>query len=905
MRLRRRVRYFLRFFLRRKHVEQEIDDELASFLDLATEANLREGMSPEAAGRAARLELGGRTQVHEADRAARPGAVLDSFLQDIRYAIRLSRRNPLSTAVIVATLAMGIGVNTAIFSVVDALLFRPLPYVDAVRLFALGFEPPPPDPSLPPLPEVGRYWSWPLFDTLRSRQQSFSELAAWADSDVNVRVGEFSDRLGAEFVTHDYFPMLGVGPELGRLFLPEEDRTRGTHPVAMISHRFWQRHFGGDPAVLNEAVRVNDTSLAIVGVLPDGFRGQLGTADLWIPTMMGDLGIGDMMASGQWWLQVVGRLANGLRVDQARSELAIMADALEEHVSPPMRRRVDVRRPSLTPLRETKIDPAVDHAFLVLFGAVVLVLGIACANVTTILLARTVTRRNEFGVRVALGGGRGRILRQVLTETVLLSAMGGFVAIPVATLGLRWILTARPWNEVGFWSQYARTFDYFDVSIDWRILTFNLVVALGAGVLTGLGPALATRRRGPGEWLATRAGATTPGLRPLGRPGLRSVLIVAEIALSLALLIGAGLLVRSFIRLSTVDLGFDPENVIAMDLATDRRDDPALFRSLADRVAGVGGVERVALSFQTPLDGSGLRAEVARITDGDDGRGVRAIHNLVSPEFFDTYRIPLVEGRYIAREDRAGGQGVAVISRSLADRMFPGADPIGQRLGVFLRTLSADPDAGMEVVGVVGDVRYGMVEEPLEPNIYFPASQMTIEPRALSVRFPTPETAPIAAIRTALEAADSSIVLSGIELMRDRTARLLSRHRYSALMMVFLAGLAAAMTIIGVYGLMSHTVSQRTAEFGIRQAVGANRWRIFRLVIGDALILIAIGLALGIGLAVSATRVLASQLYDTQPVDLPTFAIVSALLALAALSACLIPARRATRVDPMVSLRHE
>src|SRR5262245_21855235 len=587
---------------------------------------------------------------------------MQTLLQDMRYGARMLLKSPGFTMVAVITLALGIGANTTIFSVVNALLFRPLPYAEADRLMAVVFNNENPGPDL----STGRlFWSYPKFSAFREHQASFDAVAAYAQNPMTVNFADQPERAQVEIVTADYFKSLGVNAALGRVFSPEEDSAPESHPVVLISHKIWSERFGADPKVIGRTIHVRNFPYTIIGVAPASFSGQVGTAELWAPVMMAPkLTFHETLTSaGVSWLKVIARLKPGVGPAQAQTETAALTERINQLVpDPPMRRPSGKGGEfiSLISLKETKIDPMIRRSFLILLAAVGFVFLIACANVANLLLARAVRRRKEFAVRLALGAGKWRIVRQVLTESMMLAALGATAGLIVALWGIDWLVTARPWNDIGFWSQDAKTFDYFRVGLDFRVLAFNLLVAAGAGIAFGIFPALQATRQNINETMKEGAGGAAAGLRSLRRPSARGALVVGQLALSLMLLAGAGLAIKSFWKLLSVKLGFDPRSVVTMSLGTERQG-LEFYRELLERTRRLPGVESASLAAATPMGGEGVRGQIE--IEGrarEETAQSRCRFNIITPEYFKTFRAAVLQGRVFSDQDRARPPPVVV-----------------------------------------------------------------------------------------------------------------------------------------------------------------------------------------------------------------------------------------------------
>jgi putative ABC transport system permease protein len=821
--------------------------------------------------------------------------------QDLRYGTRMLMKKPGFTLIAIVTVALGIGANTAIFSVINSLMLRPLPYREPDRLVKVYQAEPSPDKGM--LPSI---WAYPRFEILRDHSRSFAAVSAVAQNFYNLTGANEPELIQVELVSASYFPMLGVGAVVGRAFTAEEDRTPGANLAAMLSYGLWRRRFGGDVQAIGKTIELDKHSFTIVGVAPPGFRGQDGRADAWTTMMSAPLlqFNSTLVTPNNYWFQVIARLKDGVSLAQAQSEMRVITEQIEQtYPAPSQTLAGSAKVITIAPLQAAKLDPAIKKSFLILLGAVALVLLITCANIANLLLARAVARRKEFALRAALGASMWRLVRQSLTESVALAMIGGAIGAVLAPWALVLLKNLRPSDDAQFWSSYTRTFDFFTIEMDWRALAFNFALALLTGVLFGLIPAIQSSFVNVNESLKEGAGGSATGFRSLRRAGARSLLVIGEIALSLTLLIGAGLMIRSLLRLQHVNLGFSPENVITMD-APSRDAKPELYDQLLSRVRSLPGVEGAAIGTTAPLLGDptmtvmGIagRAENALV-----GIGIRS----VSPEFFKTLRINLLKGRVFTEQDRIGALRVAIINRTAAERLFSGDEPLGKRIRPFAEPVYATEQSFVEIVGVVEDAKYGRLEEAVEPDVYLCSLQPTVAAQTLIVRSSVDPAAIVAATRRELLALDKNVPLARIKTMSDRVAEVTSRTRFIALLLGLFASLALLLAAIGVYGVMAYSVSAREREMGVRISLGAQPGAVLRLILRDGLALTGVGLALGMLASWAALRVLKSQLYEVSATDPLTFIGISLLLIAVALVACWIPARRATKVDPMVALRSE
>ena len=826
------------------------------------------------------------------------------MLHDLNYALRSLVKTPRLTAILVVTLALATGTNTAIFSVVDALLFRPLPYPHPDRLYALTFANDQP---------LGlQDWSYPKYAAFAVDLTAFSSTAAYSRRVLTIEIAGQPRQTDVEAVTPSYFSLLGATPALGRLFAPSEDIVPARDAVAILSDALWKSAFGADPHAVGHTIRIGDRQYAVVGVMPPGFQGQSGTTEMWLPVMMAaQFESGDVITEEvSWWLRVVGRLKDGVSPSQALAELPAIMRRVQRAAPASIgsMTRNGIMSLQMLSFRTIKVDPAVSASFTVLLGIVCLVLLIACANTANLLLGRSVARRREFAVRRALGATRWEIVRQTITETLLIALVAGACGIVAAVWGLEWLSAAKPMNASGFWSQYARTFDYFRATLDARVLAFNFAVALVVGILAGLMPAVSASNVDLNEALKQHTGGSSRGFRALSG---RGALVLGELTLSLILLISAGLMARSFERAATIDLGFQPYGVVAM--ATSLEWKPvAVYRDLLTRVSTIPGVNGAALMSAVP-QGLGMSSMAMEI-EGRSARTdrIRADVNVVTPGAFSTLGIRTVAGRTFTADDREDTVRVAVVNGAFARAAWPGQNPIGRHMRSPLRVAFGDAKNWTTVIGVVDDALYGAVDEPRQPVLYLSAWQPLGTPAAVSigadvivVRTELSAGGAAAAVRAAVRAVDPAAPISDIASMEERVDRATSKYRFSGVMVGALAMLALVVAAIGTYAVIAFAVASRTREIGIRIALGATRRDVLGLVMDAGVRLVLAGSALGVAGAYAGSRVLSSMLLGVTPHDPETFVIVPAVLVLVALTACYMPARRALSVDPVVALKSE
>jgi putative ABC transport system permease protein len=827
---------------------------------------------------------------------------MDSWLQDFRYAIRAMLKSPGFTAVAILSLALGIGANTSIFSVVNTLLLRPLPYRSPERLAQVFLQHEEPGKGL----ESSELWSYPKFVALRDHNEAFEQVAAVSDQNFPVTDSENPERLSAEMISASYFPMLGVDAALGRTFTAEEDQTPGTHPMALIGYGLWQRRFNSDSNVIGKTISLNKVPLTIVGVMPEGFKGQKGTAEVWVPMMMAPQLTFARRLTQPFanWTEVIARLKPGITMPQAQIEMEIVAVKMREAVPVPAQLAGKMREESLklASLKEAKLDPAIGRSFLVLFGAVGFVLLIACVNIANLLLGRSVSRQREIAIRMALGASRGRLVRQLLTESVLLAFIGGLVGLIVALWGVEVLSTIKP--AVQARGSYLSVLDFSKANIDGQVLAFNIMLSIVTGLIFGLFPALQASRPDVSEALKEGMTGFSKRYRTFRRLSARNLLVVTEIALTLVLLIGAGLMIRSFARLQALQIGFSPDHVMTMRVDLPKykpQAEVAFDEQLLARVSALPGVEAATVASATPLS-SNSAGTIMRIKGEPEGDMKGVGLQSVGPDYFKTLRVPLLQGRTFTEQDRAGAKRVAIINETAARNFWPDENPIGKEIWVGV---GWEQNEYGEIIGIVGDIKYGKVEDSFKPQVYLPYLQPTEPASFVLVRTANEPAQIVSAVRREILALDKSVPIFDIRTMEDRSADATSRTRFSAMLLGIFSGLALALAAVGIYGVMAYSVSGRTREIGVRMSLGAQPRNVLGLVMRDGIVVTITGVALGLIGALAATRVLGSQLYGVETTDAATFTVVSLLLAGVALGASYIPARRAMKVDPMVALRYE
>ena len=824
--------------------------------------------------------------------------------KDLRYGMRVLWKSPGFTAVAVFTLALGIGANTAIFSSVSAFILRPLPAVgdpgSLVRVFEAGGG-----GAGGPHGDLVDSFSYPDYVDYRDRGgEAFEGLLIHRLEQAALSTTERNDLVWGELVSGNYFDVLKVRPALGRGFLPDEDKAPGARAVVVISHNLWRNRFASDPSVVNRAVTFNGQPFTVVGVAPKGFTGtKFGLAmDFWAPIMMQE----QVTREGRWIeergdhrLEIIGRLKEGVTREQAEAALTSVASYLAETY--PAERAEGVRvvvKPEIEG-RYEEMAGVVKLGSAVALGAVGLILLIACANVANLLLARAASRRREIGIRLALGASRGRVVRQLLTESVLLSALAGVVGLLLAFWAadlLRALIPVLPYTVA------------LDFAPDTRALLFTLAVSLLTGIVFGLAPALQSSRPDIVPVLKNEPAGLKAGRRRLT---LRNGLVVVQVALSLVVLVCGGLLVKSFWRARSIDPGFQTDRGLGLSvnpslLGYDGERGKIFFRQLAERVGALPGVESVSVARYLPLgDSSSSTGPV--IAEGqpvpEPGRGISTLYNVVSSGYFDTLRTPFVAGRDFSAEDRESGRRVVIINQALAERLWPGErDVVGKRL----RVGGAEGTRQREVVGVVKTGRYRTLAESPRPMMYIPLEQgFDAGGMMLLARSSGDPKTLINSVQQEVRALDPRLPVYGVRTFGEHMTWALWGTRLAASLSLAVGLLALVLAASGLYSVMAYTVSQRTHEIGIRIALGAQGSDVLRLVAGHGMALTAVGVAAGLAASFAVTRVLAGILYGVSATDAVTFAAISLLLALVSFLACYLPARRAARVDPMEALRYE
>jgi putative ABC transport system permease protein len=879
----------LRALFRKKHAEQEMDDELRFHLEKQIEQNVAGGMTPEEARYAALRQFGNLGAIEEECRDTWGVRFISELAQDIRYGLRQLRRNPGFTAVAVLTLALGIGANTAIFSVVNGVLLNPLPYSQPERLVALF--------SRRPQFTYGSI-SYPNYLDWVRENHSFSAMAAFRPDSLNLTGMGEPERVPVEMISAGFFPLLGIKPVIGRTFNSQEDQVGGA-PVALVGDGFWKRKFGQSPDIMGKAITLGGTSYTIIGVIPSTFNysaGNFDPSDVYVPI-------------GQWsqplfrdrrvgmGMNAVGQLKPGVTIEQAGSDMDTLGRRLAE-AYPDANKDTGV---TIVPLKEAVVG-GIQPYLLVLLAAVGFVLLIACVNVANLSLSRSTGRAREFAIRIALGAGRRRVIRQLLTESVLLALAGGGLGLLVATWGLQAALKVLP-------EALPRV---QEVHLDARVLLFTLAASLLTGILFGLAPALKTSAADIQATLKEGGRGSSAG-----RHRTQRTFVVVEMALAVILLASAGLMIRSLARLWSVDPGFDSHHLLVFRASFPPENSPdairATWREIHDKLAALPGVEAVSLSMAgRPFQGDSEAPFWLEGQPKPDSQSQmnRALYYLVQPDYRKAMKIPLLRGRFLTSGDNDHAPLVTVVDDQFARLVFPGENPVGKRINFDVL------NATVEIVGVVAHVKQWGLDEthapPVRAECYMAASQIPdrfvplIAPNlAVVMRTAGSPGAQAGAIRHAIGQINSQAAVYAIVPMRSIISDGLASQRFSMILMAIFAGLALIMASVGIYGVVSYVTSQRTHEMGIRMALGAERKSVVMMVVGQGLKLALIGVAVGLAGALVLSRFLSSLLYGVSATDPLTFIGVSIILIAVALVACYIPARRAAKVDPMVALRYE
>jgi putative ABC transport system permease protein len=886
----------------KKAIAAELDHELRSHLELLVDENLRRGIAPAEARRQAMITLGNTTHIQESYRDQAGLPFLDMLGQDLRYAWRMLRRSPAFAAVAIITLALGIGANSAIFSIVNGVLLRPLPFEDPARLMSVFNS----SPSRG-LQNFGA--SPPDFRALRERNHTFDGISASYENAFNLTGTPKPERLKGLVVSAEYFRTLGVKPILGRSFLPGDEQW-GSHHVLIVSEAFWRSHLDADRDLSGRILNLDGEPYSVVGVMPSSFYTVNSTAQLWAPMAWKPKDNFD--SHNNYFLTMVGRLKPGVTQQQAEADLnSIMLSIAQQF---PENKGIGA---GLQPLHEAWVGD-VRPALLVLLGAVGFVLLIACVNLANLMLARSAGRQKEIAIRSALGAGRPRLLRQFMTESVLLALLGGSLGLLLAYLALSLLPMAT--DILPRMQQ---------IHLDSWVLLFTLAISVVTGVTFGLLPAFQNSRVRKLNDALKEGGRTSEAGSGSGR--VRTGLVISEVALALVLLIGSGLALKSFARLLHVDAGFTPTHVLTFSVSLPTSYDPvsdplrigapprvaAFYRDLLDRIEHLPGVKTAGAISSLPLQGESWGKFFVPL-DRPLPTSIDSVPNTqyrsVAGHYFHSIGIRLLKGRLLDERDQANSPLSVVVNETLAQRYWPDQDAIGKTILLSPPESLIPPGLNppgfhppqFTIVGVAADVRYGSLDKSPQPVVYGSVLQhdYSMNP-SITVRADGDPTALVPSIRSEMAQLDKNLPMASIATMEEIVSTSVAQPRLETLLLGLFGGLAMVLAAIGIYGVISYSVTQRTSEIGIRMALGADRSSVLRMIMGYGLRLAAIGLVIGLVLALAVTRLMSKVLFAVSPTDPFTFAAVVALLTLVALLACYIPARRATKVDPMVALRYE
>jgi putative ABC transport system permease protein len=875
----RAPRFFRRWrsFRRRDQIRAEIVEELRQHEDRIAERLVRDGWREAEARREAARRMGNRIVFEERGYDVRAGSFLEALVQDVRYGARALRANRAFTLVAVTTLALGIGANTAIFSVASGVLLRPLPYRDAQQLSMVWMT----NARI----DLKEDWhSYPNYDTYRRQSTTFEDMAIFNRTSRTITGGGEPERVTGAHGSANLFSVLGVTPHRGRVFTAEEDRP-GANDVIVLSHGFWTRRFAARDDVINSTVMMSGRSLKVVGVMPPGFSFPQRETDFWVPT-----GVSDQQRSNpnSLWLQVVGRRKPGVSVAQAQADLERVNKTILD--ANPNQKGYGI---SVTDYRDQLVG-RVRPAVLVLFGAVGFVLLIACANVASLLMARASARHRELALRSAIGAGRGRLIRQLLTESVLLASLGAAAGLALAWFGLRALIQAAP-------PDLPRL---NDITIDGTVLLFTLVIAVATGVIFGLVPAMQAARRNVGHSLKEGDRGATSGR------GVRRALVTIEVALAVVLLVGSGLMIRSFVKLQQLNLGFQPKGVLSARVALwgQRYGQPApvvdFYTQLMDRlnaapnVQGAAAIGTVFLSA-TP-NSTNFSIEGRPPFTAEESYEVPV--DSVTPGYFRVMGVPIIAGRDFDARDTQQSTRTVIINDAMAKRYWPDQSPLGGRITYG----GPGPNAQwMEIVGVVADTRRTGYESAVRPETYIPHAQNPSTGMMLVLRSAGDPMALVPTVRQVVKELEPNVAVQSARPITDLLAEMTSQRRLNTILLTVFGVVAGLLASVGIYGVLAYSVQSRTRELGVRLALGASGSNVVGLVLREGLTLAGTGLVLGLAGAFALTRTMESMLYHVRTFDPATFAAIAGVAVLVSLAACLVPAWRALRVDPITALRTE
>ncbi|HZS47623.1 MAG TPA: ABC transporter permease [Blastocatellia bacterium] len=870
-------------FFKGQKLEQELDDEILFHVEMRTRDYIQSGMSPEDARRAALRLFGNNVLLKERTRSMDTINWLESFWKDIRFCAHLMIKKPGFSVAALMILALGIGLNGAIFSVVNSVLLRPLPYREPERLVQIWET----IPKLGNHKEVvapGNFIEW------QTRSKSFQEMAAfniWLPSLTGS--GDPEELYGATVMTN-FFSVLGVNPQMGRPFNDADVKPNTTRPV-IISSSLWTRRFGRDPKIIGKPITLDGLAREVVGVMPPGFRHPElllhKEVEIWIPIPMNPANA----SKGNHYMRTIARLMPGVTVEQARAEMATISQQLAEAFPDTNKDR----GANVIPLHE-QVTGNVRPALMILQGSVAFLLLIVCSNIAILFLSYSKAREHEVAIRSALGASAGRLVRQLFTESFMLAAIGGTLGVLLAYYAIKAFVVLAP-------REFPRL---SEIGMDKYAIGLSVLVSLGTGLLFGLAPALQVRKAALTNSLGT--GRQSAG----GASGkLRNILVVAEMALTMILLTGAGLLIKNFIGIESIDPGFNPQNVLTMQISasrsrsSDTQKQTALYDEILSRVQAMPGVESAGTTLSLPIVGLNdlsIRFSVPGLVPQTPDYQAEAQYRTISPDYFKAMQIPLKSGRFFNRSDSAETPKVIIVNESMAKRYWPNEDPVGKHIS----TGAFGSDNSMTIVGVVGDVKHSGLQDDVEKETYVPYTQgQYFGGMAMVVRTKVKPSSLASAITKEIWSIDKDTLVSDVEPMDYVISDSIARPRFNSLVLAIFAAVALILSAIGIYGVISYSVSQRTSEIGIRMALGAKSGDVLKFIMKNGVILSAIGIGIGLGGALGLTQFLSSLLFKMSATDPITFLMVPLVLLVIVMLAIYIPARRATRVDPMIALRQD
>jgi putative ABC transport system permease protein len=876
------LRYLVRK-LNRRRAEREAEEEIQNHLDLEAREKVEAGLTPEEARHAARRAFGSVALAREESRAVWGFGTLEQWRRDLRYGARMLLKRPGFTLTAMLTLTLGIGANTAIFSVVHAALLQSLPYPHPERL-VMVWEMRRPDVKMQNMINIGNFYDW------KEQNRVFEDMAAFSDQSVNLTGSGEPEQIKSQVATTGFFNILGVPPILGRSFAPD-DGMPGRPGVVVIGYGLWQRRFGGDPQIVGRKLILDGSESTVIGVMPAGFswsvKGGGKPAEIWAP-----LQVQARNRRGRSYMAVA-RIKAGVTFEQAQAEVNAIHSRIEREY-PEFNAGWGV---NLVPLRE-QYTGEIRLALLVLLGAVGMVLLIACANVANLLLSRAASRQREVAVRAALGANRGRIIRQLLTESLLLAGLGG-----LAGLALAWRLT----NLLVSFAP-PDLLNLSDVKLNGIVLGFTLGISLLTGVIFGLAPAFEATRINLSESLKEGGKGGGGGMRA---HRLRDALVIFEVALALALLVGAGLLIRSFSKLNAIDPGFNPQNVLTMRASLSRlkydteQKRVAFFRQAVAQMQALPGVEAAgavnAIPFASFPSGTSVDVEGRPILPVTQKLKTSVV--VTDANYFRAMRIPLKRGRLFTDQEAAEPRHVVIINEMFALKHFPNEDPLGKRVTIYMKDDAQNQPC--EIIGIVGDSKHMKLDTQIRPMAYWPHPELATSGMTFVIRTQGDASSIASAARNVLRALESDLPSPEVRTMESLIGTSMARERFNTLLLAVFAVVALLIAGVGIYGVMAYSVAQQRHDIGVRMALGARKSDVLLMVVRKGMTLAFVGVAIGVGVSLVLTRLMKTLVFDVSVTDPATFVVIVLLLSAVALLACLIPARRATKVDPMVALRYE